>query len=41
MDPLFRIKWLRTMLDLLWHNHFQSDLKEIPSGQPVKLVFDL
>jgi uncharacterized protein len=28
-------------LDLPWHSHFQSDLKEIPSGEPVELVFDL
>jgi len=28
-------------LGLPWHNHFQTDLKEIPSGEPVELVFDL
>ena len=26
---------------LPWHNHFQSDLKEIPSEEPFELVFDL
>jgi putative CocE/NonD family hydrolase len=28
-------------LGLPWHNHFQSELKEIPSGEPVELMFDL
>jgi len=28
-------------LGLPWHNHFQTELKEIPSGEPVELVFDL
>jgi putative CocE/NonD family hydrolase len=26
---------------LPWRNHFQSELKPIPAGQPVELVFDL
>jgi hypothetical protein len=26
---------------LPYHNHFQSDLKSIPAGEPVELVFDL
>jgi putative CocE/NonD family hydrolase len=28
-------------LGLPWHNHFQSELMDIPSGEPVDLVFDL
>jgi putative CocE/NonD family hydrolase len=28
-------------LGLPWHNHFQSELKSIPAGEPVELVFDL
>jgi putative CocE/NonD family hydrolase len=28
-------------LGLPWHNHFQSELKDIPPGEPVELVFDL
>ena len=28
-------------LGLPWHNHFQNELKDIPSGEPVELGFDL
>ena len=28
-------------LDLPWHNHFESEVQPIPSGEPVELVFDL
>ncbi len=28
-------------LGLPWTNHFQSELKPIPAGEPVELVFDL
>lgn len=28
-------------LDLPWHNHFRTELKEIPAEEPVELVFDL
>jgi len=28
-------------LGLPWHHHFQSELKAIPSGEPVELVLDL
>ena len=28
-------------LGLPWHNHFQSEVKLIPTGEPVELVFDL
>jgi uncharacterized protein len=28
-------------LGLPWQNHFQTDLKPIPSGEPMELVFDL
>ncbi len=27
--------------DLPWHNHFESELQPIPSGEPIELVFDL
>jgi putative CocE/NonD family hydrolase len=26
---------------LPWHNNYQSELKSIPAGQPIELVFDL
>jgi uncharacterized protein len=26
---------------LPWHNHFQSELQPIPTGEPIELVFDL
>jgi len=28
-------------LGLPWHNHFESELKAIPAGEPMELVFDL
>jgi len=28
-------------LDLPWHNHFESEVQPIPSGEPIELVFDL
>ena len=28
-------------LGLPWHNHFHDELKKIPSGEPVEMVFDL
>jgi putative CocE/NonD family hydrolase len=28
-------------LGLPWHNHFQNEVKDIPSGEPVEMVFDL